>query len=310
MDLPLDDWLNRLKQFKVLPEEDIRKLIKQVIPYLSEEPNVLSMSSPVTVCGDIRGQFYDLMELFNVAGHMEVTQTNYLFLGNYVNLGKQSVETFSCLLLLKAKYPSRIALLRGCFDSERVSDIYGFHAEVSLKYNQSSDVWRLFCEVLNYLPLAAVIDTKIFCVHAGLSPFATTIDDIRKISRHQDIPHEGPFPDLLWSDPDDTTGWDCGNHGAGFRFGADKVHEFNHTNGIDLICRSHQLVMEGYKYAYGEVDPCLVTVWSAPHYRQKLDNMAAVMELDSNLNKKFKTFKPSILNNLQIGSSSKEEERL
>lgn len=132
-----------------------------------------------------------------------------------------------------------------------------------------------------------VIDNKILCVHGGLSPSISTLDQIRTIDRKQEVPHDGPMCDLLWSDPEDTTGWGVSPRGAGFLFGSDVVREFNRTNNIDLICRAHQLVMEGYKWHFDET---VLTVWSAPNYCYRCGNVAAILELDETLTRGFTIF--------------------
>ncbi|XP_058037412.1 serine/threonine-protein phosphatase 4 catalytic subunit isoform X2 [Ahaetulla prasina] len=166
---------------------------------LVEESNVQRVDSPVTVCGDIHGQFYDLKELFRVGG--DVPETNYLFMGDFVDRGFYSVETFLLLLALKVRYPDRITLIRGNHESRQITQVYGFYDECLRKYG-SVTVWRYCTEIFDYLSLSAIIDGKIFCVHGGLSPSIQTLDQIRTIDRKQEVPHDGPMCDLLWSDPE------------------------------------------------------------------------------------------------------------
>ena len=225
-----------------------------------EESNVQRIDSPVTVCGDIHGQFYDLKELFKVGG--DVPDTNYLFMGDFVDRGFYSVETFLLLLALKVRYPDRIYLIRGNHESRQITQVYGFYDECLRKYG-SITVWRYCTEIFDYLSLSAIIDGKIFCVHGGLSPSIQTLDQIRTIDRKQEVPHDGPMCDLLWSDPEDTQGWGVSPRGAGYLFGSDVVSQFNAANDIEMICRAHQLVMEGYKWHFNET---VLTVWSAPNY--------------------------------------------
>ena len=225
-----------------------------------EESNVQRIDSPVTVCGDIHGQFYDLKELFKVGG--DVPDTNYLFMGDFVDRGFYSVETFLLLLALKVRYPDRIYLIRGNHESRQITQVYGFYDECLRKYG-SITVWRYCTEIFDYLSLSAIIDGKIFCVHGGLSPSIQTLDQIRTIDRKQEVPHDGPMCDLLWSDPEDTQGWGVSPQGAGYLFGSDVVSQFNAANDIEMICRAHQLVMEGYKWHFNET---VLTVWSAPNY--------------------------------------------
>ena len=229
-----------------------------------EESNVQRIDSPVTVCGDIHGQFYDLKELFKVGG--DVPDTNYLFMGDFVDRGFYSVETFLLLLALKVRYPDRIYLIRGNHESRQITQVYGFYDECLRKYG-SITVWRYCTEIFDYLSLSAIIDGKIFCVHGGLSPSIQTLDQIRTIDRKQEVPHDGPMCDLLWSDPEDTQGWGVSPRGAGYLFGSDVVSQFNAANDIEMICRAHQLVMEGYKWHFNET---VLTVWSAPNYCYRL----------------------------------------
>ena len=168
-------------------------------------------------------------------------------MGDYVDRGFNSVEVFTLLLTLKLKYPSYITLLRGNHESRQISYTYGFLEEVNRKYG-NSNVWNYFTDIFDYLPIAALIEGKIFCIHGGLSPLISTVDQIRLINRKMEIPHEGAFCDLMWSDPDDIECWHMSCRGAGWVFGNKVVDEFNYINNLELICRAHQLVMEGYKY--------------------------------------------------------------
>lgn len=196
----IDKLIEQLMRCEAPKESDVKFLCDKVKEILFEEANVLVIEAPVTVCGDIHGQFDDLMELFKVGGF--VPETNYLFLGDYVDRGYHSVETFLLLIAIKVKYPERINLIRGNHETRQITQVYGFHEECLRKYNNSSNVWRYCTEVFDYIALAAVIDGKIFCVHGGLSPNINTIDEIRNFDRKQEVPHEGPISDLLWSDPD------------------------------------------------------------------------------------------------------------
>ena len=309
------------------------------------------------------------MELFRVGG--DVPDTNYLFMGDFVDRGFYSLESFLLLLCLKVRYPDRITLIRGNHESRQITTVYGFYDECLRKYG-SANVWRYCCEVFDYLALGALVtgaatdlaptdasfadpmsqsqatsvDTEdveieilnsagqiinrfprnrqsqsqdmsqlsnppsspsqnqdqtpsrngapgtgasgasrgssgnsggaVLCVHGGLSPLIDSIDKIRLLDRKQEVPHEGAMCDLLWSDPDEIDGWGLSPRGAGFLFGADIVKCFNHKNDLSLICRAHQLVMEGFKEMF---DSTIVTVWSAPNYCYRCGNVAAILEL-------------------------------
>lgn len=270
-----DLYLAQLRQCRHLPESAMKHLCQVVRSLLIEESNVQPVSSPVTVCGDIHGQLWDLLELLRVAG--DAPSTSYVFMGDFVDRGYYSLETLSLLLTLKAKYPDRITLLRGNHESRQITQVYGFYDECQQKYG-NANVWKACCSVFDFLNLAAVIDGEILCVHGGLSPELRTLDQIRVIARAQEIPHEGAFCDLMWSDPDDIETWSVSPRGAGWLFGNRVTNEFNHVNSISLIARAHQLVQEGYKYMFAPENN-LVTVWSAPNYCYRCGNVASVMEV-------------------------------
>lgn len=289
-----DEQIERLKNCEYLKESEVKALCDKAREILIDESNVQRVDAPVTICGDIHGQFYDLIELFKVGG--ECPYTNYLFLGDFVDRGYYSVETFLLLLALKVRYPDRITLIRGNHESRQITQVYGFYDECLKKYG-SVNVWRYCTEIFDYLSLSAIIDDKVFCVHGGLSPAINTLDQIRAIDRKQEVPHDGAMCDLMWSDPEDIEGWGLSPRGAGYLFGADVVAKFNEINHIDLIARAHQLVMEGYKAMFPlknskgqQAVDSLVTVWSAPNYCYRCGNVAAILELDEHLDQHFKIF--------------------
>ncbi len=280
-----DKWIETIKQSKCLTEHDLKILCDKVRELLSEESNVQPVSAPVIVCGDIHGQFYDLMNLFEKGG--DLPDKKYLFLGDYVDRGYNSVETLEYLLCLKLKYQGRITLLRGNHESRQICFSYGFYEEITRKYGNANP-WRYFNDLFDYLPIAAIIEGKIFCVHGGLSPLISTVDQIRLINRKQEIPHEGAYCDLMWSDPDDIEAWVISQRGAGYVFGWKVVNEFNRINDLTLVCRAHQLVNEGYKYWFK--DKNLVTVWSAPNYCYRCGNKASILKLGPKLEQNFELF--------------------
>ncbi|SMY27979.1 unnamed protein product [Zymoseptoria tritici ST99CH_1A5] len=411
-----DEWLEQAKLCRYLPEADMKRLCEIVKECLMEESNIQPVQSPVTVCGDIHGQFYDLLELFHVAGGMpgEVDQRaaeaaagarnaqarsslsprgkaaagfnaadlepptqisdpkvrkkmkrrfqqdsaytsaasndgseqggeddeeqrgrvrsrsmngeeddendddgsedsgvgvrsanasrsksksnkvdlatghqNFVFLGDFVDRGYFSLETFTLLMCLKAKYPDKVTLVRGNHESRQITQVYGFYEECQQKYGNAS-VWKSCCQVFDFLALAAIIDGKVLCVHGGLSPEIRTLDQIRVVARAQEIPHEGAFCDLVWSDPEDVETWAVSPRGAGWLFGDKVSSEFNHVNNLQLIARAHQLVNEGYKYHFATQD--VVTVWSAPNYCYRCGNVASIMTLGDDLEPDFKIF--------------------
>lgn len=283
----LDEQIARVKQCQHLTEPEVFALCESAKAILTDECNVPNVPSPVTVVGDIHGQFYDLMELFQIGGF--TPDTNYLFMGDYVDRGYYSVECVTLVVLLKTRYRNRVTILRGNHESRQITQVYGFYDECLRKYG-NANVWKHFTELFDFLPLAATVDHCVFCPHGGLSPSLDNVDQILGLERVQEVPHEGPICDLMWSDPDDRLGWGISPRGAGYTFGQDITERFNRTNGFKFIVRAHQLVMEGYNWAHTQQ---LVTVFSAPNYCYRCGNMAAIMEVEENLSPKFIQFDPA-----------------
>ena len=180
------------------------------------------------------------MRLFEYGGFPP--DANYLFLGDYVDRGKQSLETICLLLAYKIKYPENFFLLRGNHECASINRIYGFYDECKRRFNVR--LWKIFTDCFNCLPVAALIDDRILCMHGGISPELTSLDQIRSISRPLDIPDSGLVCDLLWSDPSgDVKGWGANDRGVSYTFGADTVAEFLQKNDMDLICRAHQVFL-------------------------------------------------------------------
>uniref|UniRef100_A0A4W2CET6 Serine/threonine-protein phosphatase n=1 Tax=Bos indicus x Bos taurus TaxID=30522 RepID=A0A4W2CET6_BOBOX len=227
----------------------VRTLCEKAKEILTKESNVQEVRCPVTVCGDVHGQFHDLMELFRIGG--KSPDTNYLFMGDCVDRGYYSVETVTLLVALKVRYPERITILRGNHESRQITQVYGFYDECLRKYG-NANVWKYFTDLFDYLPLTALVDGQIFCLHGGLSPSIDTLDHIRAL---------------------------------------DHISEtFNHANGLTLVSRAHQLVMEGYNWCH---DRNVVTIFSAPNYCYRCGNQAAIMELDDTLKYSFLQFDPA-----------------
>jgi serine/threonine-protein phosphatase 2A catalytic subunit len=283
----LDQYLQDLYDRKKLSEDSVKHLCEKAKEILSGESNVKEIQPPVTICGDIHGQFYDLLEVFRIGG--KLPDTNYLFLGDYVDRGYYSLESVTLVVALKVRYPERITLLRGNHESRQITQVYGFYDECLRKYG-SANVWKYFTDLFDYLPMTALIAGKIFCPHGGLSPSIDTLDDARVLDRVQEIPHEGAMCDLVWSDPDDRCGWGISPRGAGYTFGQDVTEQFNHNNGLDLIARAHQLVMEGYQWAHSRG---VITIFSAPNYCYRCGNQAAIMEVDERMKFNIIPFDPA-----------------
>ncbi|KAK3121870.1 hypothetical protein QOZ80_8BG0662090 [Eleusine coracana subsp. coracana] len=291
----VEDLIRRLldgKKHKVtgkkvlLTESEIRQLCGAAKDIFLSQPNLLELEAPINVCGDIHGQFSDLLRLFDYGGLPPTS--NYLFLGDYVDRGKQSIETICLLLAYKIRYPDNFFLLRGNHECASINRIYGFYDECKRRF--SVRLWKLFTDCFNCLPVAAVIDDKILCMHGGLSPDLDSLDRVREIQRPVDVPDQGLLCDLLWSDPDrENSGWGDNDRGVSFTFGADKVAEFLNKHDLDLICRAHQVVEDGYEFF---ADRQLVTIFSAPNYCGEFNNAGALMNVDASLLCSFQILKP------------------
>lgn len=282
-----DSMIETLLKHQFLPEADVLRLCDRARGLISEESNVTNVRSPVTVVGDIHGQFHDMMEMFKMGGY--APDTNYLFLGDYVDRGYYSVETVTLVVALKVRFPDRVTIIRGNHESRQITQVYGFYDECMRKYGHAG-IWKAFTDLFDFMPLSACIENQIFCPHGGLSPSIDTLDQVRKIDRFAEVPHEGPVCDLVWSDPDDRTGWGMSPRGAGYTFGQDITEQFNHNNGLTLIARAHQLVMEGFLWHH---DKALVTIFSAPNYCYRCGNQAAIMEVSETMETNFLQFDPA-----------------
>lgn len=181
-----------------LSDSEIKLLCTRVRPILLEQqPMLLELEAPIKICGDVHGQYSDLLRLFEYGGFPPVS--NYLFLGDYVDRGKQSIETICLLLAYKIQYPENFFILRGNHESAGINRIYGFYDECKRRY--SIKLWKVFSDVFNCLPAAALVDEKILCMHGGLSPELKDLQQIADITRPCDVPDMGLLCDILWSDP-------------------------------------------------------------------------------------------------------------
>ena len=269
-----------------LKEDEIKFLIDKSLQIIKEQKMLVELEAPLHVCGDIHGQYYDLLRIFEHCGYPG--EYNYLFLGDYVDRGKQSLETVCLLLCYKIKYPTKVTLLRGNHESSVTNRIYGFYDECKRRYNVR--IWRSFTDLFNYLPVAAIIDDKILCMHGGLSPELKNLQNIESISRPTDIPDSGLLCDLLWSDPDkEVLEYDENDRGVSVIFGEKVVEDFNKKNDLDLIIRAHQVVDEGYEFFAKRQ---LITIFSAPNYRGEFANSAGIMIIDESLNCSLKVLRP------------------
>ncbi|XP_047962615.1 serine/threonine-protein phosphatase PP1 isozyme 9-like [Salvia hispanica] len=288
----LDDIIRRLlegkggKQVK-LSEVEIRQLCVNARQIFLSHPNLVPVHAPLRICGDIHGQYQDLLRLLEYGGYPP--SVTYLFLGDYVDRGKQSLETICLLLAYKVRYPTKVFLLRGNHEDAKINRVYGFYDECKRRFNVR--LWKIFTDCFNCLPVAALIDEKILCMHGGLSPELKNLDQIRELSRPTEIPDSGLLCDLLWSDPDGKIdGWADSDRGISCTFGAGAVAEFLDNNELDLICRGHQVVEDGYEFF---AQRRLVTIFSAPNYGGEFDNAGALLNVDESLICSFEILKPA-----------------
>merc|ERR1712238_335139 len=255
--------------------QDATTLCNKAREVFMSQPMLLELGAPIKICGDVHGQYTDLLRLFEYGGFPP--EANYLFLGDYVDRGKQSLEVVSLLFAYKIKYPENFFLLRGNHECAGINRIYGFYYECRRRF--SVKMWKQFCNTFNCLPCCAVIDDKIICMHGGLSPELSQMEQIANLSRPCDVPDTGLLCDILWSDPDPSiTGWGENDRGVSFTFGGDVVRQF---------LRRRELV----------------TVFSAPNYCGEFDNAGAMMTVDDTLMCSFQILKPASATQQRSGYS-------
>jgi len=270
-----------------LPEDHIVKIVRSAREIFLQQPMLLEVGAPMNICGDTHGQFSDLLRLFEMGGYPP--DSNYLFLGDYVDRAKQSIEVITLCLCYKIKYPEHFFLLRGNHECASLNRIYGFYDECKRRY--SVKLWRIFADCFNCMPVAAVVEDKILCMHGGLSPDLDNLSQVFDIPRPTDVPDEGLLCDLLWADPDaDVMGWGYNSRGVSYTFGHDVIQDFLGRHDLDLICRAHQVVEDGYKF---QANRQLVTIFSAPNYCGEFDNAGAILIVREDLVCSFKVMRPN-----------------
>ena len=262
-----------------LSEREVFSVIDKALPIIQNQPVMLELEPPIYICGDIHGQFYDLLRVFDILKYPP--ESKFLFLGDYVDRGKKSLECILLLLCLKIKYPTKIYLLRGNHESEDINRTYGFFDECKRKV--SVRIYKQFCTLFNFLPITALVGGKILCMHGGLSYESKDIDQLKYIKRPTEIPDSGLLCDLVWSDPDENLFLDfCHNNERGISicFSKTAVEDFTKRNDIDLICRAHQVVEEGYQFF---ADMKLITIFTAPNYMGEFDNKGGILKVNEDM---------------------------
>ncbi|KAJ0740051.1 Serine/threonine-protein phosphatase 5 [Helianthus annuus] len=272
----MDDFKNQ----KSLHKRYAFQIVLQTREILMALPSLVDINVPdgkhFTVCGDVHGQFFDLLNIFELNG-LPSDENPYLFNGDFVDRGSFSVEVILTLFAFKCMSPSAIHLSRGNHESKSMNKIYGFEGEVRSKL--SDKFVELFAEVFCYLPLAHVINEKIFVVHGGLfSTDGVKLSDIRAIDRFCEPPEEGLMCEILWSDPQPNPGRGPSKRGVGLSFGGDVTKRFLKDNNLDLVVRSHEVKDEGYEI---EHDGKLITVFSAPNYCDQMGNKGAFIRFEA-----------------------------
>jgi len=276
----------------------VYQILLAVAKQLKALPTLIDIDAPVktatdeaydhfTVCGDVHGQYYDLLNIFEMNG-LPSKSNPYLFNGDFVDRGSFSLEVIVLFLSLKLVYPDHFYLLRGNHESINMNQIYGFQGEVHAKVDKSK-AFDLFTEVFNYLPLSAVIGKRVLVVHGGLfSQDNVKLDDIKKIDRFRQPPDSGIMSELMWSDPSPRMGRSPSKRGVGLSFGPDVTKKFLSDNNLDLLVRSHEVKEEGYEV---EHDGKCITIFSAPNYCDQMGNKGAYIRFEHDMKPKFTSYK-------------------
>ncbi|KAG0056062.1 3',5'-cyclic-nucleotide phosphodiesterase (PDEase) (3':5'-CNP) [Gryganskiella cystojenkinii] len=273
-----------------LSEEQAIYILQKGTDILRNEPNLLEVDAPMTICGDIHGQYYDLMKLFEIGGNPE--NTRYLFLGDYVDRGYFSIECVLYLWALKIWFPDSMYLLRGNHECRHLTDYFTFKTECKHKYSER--VYDACVESFCTLPLAAVMNKQFLCIHGGLSPEMNTLDDLRQINRFREPPTRGLMGDLLWADPvedfgqEKTNEYFIHNHvrGCSYFFSYHAACAFLEKNNLLSIIRAHEAQDAGFRmYRNTKTTgfPSVMTIFSAPNYLDVYNNKAAVIKYENNV---------------------------
>ncbi|WOG94574.1 hypothetical protein DCAR_0313870 [Daucus carota subsp. sativus] len=284
-------WKPPVRRQFFLDCNEIADLCDSAERIFSSEPSVLQLKAPIKIFGDLHGQFGDLMRLFDEYGSPstagDIAYIDYLFLGDYVDRGQHSLETISLLLALKVEYPLNVHLIRGNHEAADINALFGFRIECIERMGERDGIWawhrinRLF----NWLPLAALIEKKILCMHGGIGRSINHVEQVENLQRP--ITMEAGsivLMDLLWSDPtenDSVEGLRPNARGPGLvTFGPDRVMEFCNNNDLQLIVRAHECVMDGFeRFAQGH----LITLFSATNYCGTANNAGAILVLGRDL---------------------------
>ena len=253
-----------------IEENTVLNIIKTAQDILQAESNLLTLQSPINVCGDTHGQLYDVIALFEKFGLPGGTR--YIFTGDYVDRGAYSVELLCLYLCYKILYPTSIYLLRGNHETSAVNREYGFFDEIQVKYG-SDLIWQEANKLFQDLPIAALIDNKYFLVHGGICPGLNNVSQIQEINRKCEPELNSLLAQILWSDPSEVENWVRSERRTGYLYGPTQSETFVKNNNLKAIVRSHEMA-DGYKIHFGG---SVITIWSAPNYCYVCENLGAVM---------------------------------
>ncbi|TID19951.1 Metallo-dependent phosphatase [Venturia nashicola] len=288
----ITEMMQRFKDGKKLHKKYVYQIVLAVKQLVYDEPTMVEVSVPeghkLTVCGDTHGQFFDLINIFELNGYPSDTH-GYLFNGDFVDRGSWSTEVCLLLYAYKMLYPKTFLLNRGNHETDDMNRMYGFEGECRAKYT-TDRVFKLFSESFSALPLATLIGDKFFVLHGGLfSDDAISLDDVRKLDRHKQRQpgQSGLMMEMLWTDPQKEVGRSPSKRGVGFQFGPDVTKRFCEKNGLEAIIRSHEVRMEGYEV---EHDGRCITVFSAPRYCDSTENKGAFINIESDYKLKYTQF--------------------
>ncbi|CAG9321204.1 unnamed protein product [Blepharisma stoltei] len=293
-DVVTESWVvNLMQEFKdqkKLHKKYVVMILLRIREILSRYTSLVYVNIPdndeITVCGDVHGQYYDLMNIFQVNGRPNIDNP-YLFNGDFVDRGSFSVEVILTLFTWKLCYPNHFHLTRGNHESKNMNKMYGFEGEVMAKYD--AEVYDLFSNVFCYLPLGAVLNNKVLVVHGGLfAQDGIKLADIDNTDRVREPPESGIMCDILWSDPIKLNGRHPSKRGTSINFGPDVAHAFLNENGLDILVRSHEVKEEGYEV---EANGRVITIFSAPNYCDQMGNKGAFIRFKgSEMKPKFTQF--------------------
>ncbi|KAF8387047.1 hypothetical protein PRIPAC_76189, partial [Pristionchus pacificus] len=265
---------------------DVVAVIKAVKKVLIKEPPLIEMKVPCAVIGDLHGQYTDLCRIFDMFRDDKTpgyAMTRYVFLGDYVDRGRQSLEIVMILFMLKYLYPTQFALLRGNHECRAINKAYGFFAEIKERFldpKKAVELFEMFNECFTHLPLACLVAGNILCMHGGISSKIKTRDDIMKVPKPiKDVATNQIATDLLWADPMEGLPGEIPNkvRGVSVYFGEATLDQFLVDLKVKLVIRGHQMMMNGFNFFHNK----LITVFSAAAYYPDKPNRGAVCTIDA-----------------------------